>query len=225
MTLRTKSKVFAARKTRNPARATSSWLLPAVIVLSCAAIAGLWAGRLFAPDRPATATRAGATNDRRDFSLTDTSGQKVSLATYRGKWLLMYFGFTNCPEACPLALNTVAAALKAMGASAMKPVPIFVTVDPDRDTPATLKDYLANFGDGFVGLSGTADETAAIAKAYGVYYKKDQSHDGGYTVDHSSAFYLISPSGDFIKLLSANRTAGVLAGELQSAISNGRTIE
>lgn len=155
----------------------------------------------------------------RDFSLTDTAGQNVSLAAYRGKWLLIFFGFTNCPDACPTAMLNVGAALRELGPDAANVQPIFVTIDPERDTPAVLKDYLANFGDHIAGLSGTADETAAVAKAYGVFYRKRALDGGDYTMDHSTALYLVAPDGLYVRPYMPDMAPAQLADALRNLMT------
>ncbi|MBL8628036.1 MAG: SCO family protein [Rhodospirillaceae bacterium] len=135
----------------------------------------------------------------RDFALIDTAGEKVSLANYRGKWLLVFFGFTNCPDVCPTAMLNVSATLRELGDKANDVQPIFITVDPERDTPVILKDYLANFGDHIAGLSGSAEDIAAVAKAYGVFYRKRPMEGDDYTMDHSTALYLVAPDGRYVR--------------------------
>jgi len=192
------------------------WLIPALIFVSCAFVLGLWLDRITPP--PKTAAVA-APQPRRDFSLTDTSGQKVNLATYQGKWVLVFFGFLNCPDACPTAMLNVATTLRELGPMAEKIQPIFITIDPERDTPSLMKDYLKNFSEGIVGLSGTAEETTAIAAAYGVYYKKRAVGDADYTMDHSTAFYLISPQGEFIRPYKPDLDPTEFSIELSKAIN------
>ena len=111
----------------------------------------------------------------------------------------MFFGFTNCPDACPTAMLNVTNTLREMGPIAAQFQPIFVTIDPERDTPELLRDYLRNFDDRIVGLSGTADQTSAIARAYGVYYQKQPLPGGDYTMNHSTWVYLVSPRGELVR--------------------------
>lgn len=161
--------------------------------------------------------RDGAVSERparRDFRLVDTSEQEVTLATYEGKWLLIFFGYTNCPDICPTTMINVAATLDAMGARAAAVQPIFITIDPDRDSPALLREYLANFGGNIVGLSGTAQEIAAAAKSYGVYYSKEPTNDGSYGMNHSAALYLVSPTGVFERPYRPDLDPSELAKEL-----------
>jgi protein SCO1/2 len=194
-----------------------TWLEGTLAALGCAAVAGIWLGQTLS-----TASTQRVVEPRpavRDFSLTDTAGQVVTLSTYRGKWILLFFGFTGCPEACPLAMQTVAAAMTSMGQRGKAIQPIFVTIDPERDRPDVLKDYLTNFSDKIVGLSGTAEQTAAMARLYGVYYAK-RALDGGYTMDHSTALYLVAPDGTYVRPFRANVDPGQLADEISTSITS-----
>lgn len=137
--------------------------------------------------------------DRRDFALQTTDGQTVTLETYKGKWMLMFFGFTSCPDICPNALLNVSHALEAMGAAAKNVQPVFITIDPERDTAQVLKDYLANFGDNIAGLTGTPEQIAAVTNRYQASFRKRPTDDGDYTMDHSPAFELISPDGIYVR--------------------------
>lgn len=156
--------------------------------------------------------------DRRDFTLSDTNGQEVSLATFQGKWMLMFFGYTNCPDVCPTALLNIASTLKAMGPAAAALQPVFVTIDPERDTPAALKDYLANFDPRIVGLTGSARQIADTAKSYQVFYRKQPLDGGGYMMDHSSAFELISPAGIYLRAFRPDDDPDDFADELRAAM-------
>lgn len=131
------------------------------------------------------------------FALTDHEGRRVTQASYPGRHLLVFFGFTHCPDVCPLALGEVSVALDALGpAAAGKVQPLFVTVDPERDTPAALKDFVTAFDNRIVGLTGSAEEIEAAARAYRVYFKKVPVQGAlGYTMDHSAFVYLIGPGG------------------------------
>ena len=134
------------------------------------------------------------------FTLTDQNGRRVTDADFRGKYMLVMFGFTYCPDICPSSLQVISAALEQVGSKADKVVPIFVSVDHERDTPAQLKLYLESFHPRMVGLTGTADEIAAAAKAYRVYYKKvaDEKSTAGFTYDHSALIYLMGPDGKYV---------------------------
>lgn len=195
------------------------WLMPALIFVSCLAVAAVWLSRIEPLPRGDAAPGAVQKIDRRDFALTDTEGRKVSLDTYRGKWLLLFFGFTNCPDACPTALLNVGATLREMGAEAAQIQPIFITLDPERDTPALLKDYLLNFGDNIVGLSGAPDDIAAAAKSYAVFYRKRPLEGGDYTLEHSTGLYLIAPDGTYRRVFAPDADPAVFAKQLAAAMA------
>jgi protein SCO1/2 len=134
------------------------------------------------------------------FTLTDQDGRKRSDAEFRGRLMLVNFGYTNCPDICPLGLALMADAVERLGKQADDVQPIFITVDPARDTAAVLKDYAAHFSKGITGLTGTPEEIAAAAKAYRVYYKVhgDPATNPNYPVDHSGFIYLMGRDGKFI---------------------------
>lgn len=134
------------------------------------------------------------------FSLTDQDGKRRSDADFRGRLMLVNFGYTHCPDICPLGLALMAEVLERLGPDAAKVQPIFITVDPARDTAPVLKDYIAHFSDRIVGLTGTKEEIAAAAKAYRVYYKVhgDPATNPNYPVDHSGFIYLMNRDGKFI---------------------------
>lgn len=134
------------------------------------------------------------------FTLVDGDGKTVSDADFRGKWMLIYFGYTFCPDVCPTALSSVTAAMdKLSPAEQVKLTPVFITLDPARDTPAVMKDYAAAFHPKMVGLTGSDEQVAQVMKAYKVYGAKAKGGDATtYTVDHSSILYLVGPDGRFV---------------------------
>ncbi|MBV9863083.1 MAG: SCO family protein [Alphaproteobacteria bacterium] len=131
------------------------------------------------------------------FHLIDQNGKPVTEADLKGKWELVYFGYTHCPDACPTALNDMALALDKLGAKRSEVGIVFITVDPERDTPAVLKDYIASFDAPILALTGTPDEVAQAAKDYRVYYAKHPEAGGDYSMDHSSVIYVMDPQGRF----------------------------
>ena len=134
------------------------------------------------------------------FSLIDQTGKRVTEKDFRGRYTLVLFGFTFCPDVCPSGLQVMAAALDKLGAKADRITPIFVSLDPERDTPAQLGQYVASFHPRLIGLTGTPAEVDAAAKAYRVYYKKvrDEKSSAGYTIDHTALIYLMGPDGSYI---------------------------
>lgn len=135
-----------------------------------------------------------------DFALVDHDGRRVRDADFRGSAMLVFFGFTHCPDVCPTALARIAEILDALGPDAGSVRALFVSVDPRRDTPALLKEYVAHFSPRIVGLTGSEAEIAAIARAYRAYYRiaADAGTNPGYLVDHSSFVYVMDRGGRFV---------------------------
>jgi protein SCO1 len=132
----------------------------------------------------------------KDFQLPDTEGRVRSLQEFRGKAVVVFFGFTQCPDVCPTTLAEIAQAKQLLGPDGAKVQGIFVTVDPERDTPQVLKAYMANFGPDFIALRGSPEQLAAVAKDFKVYYKKVEGKTpGSYTMDHSAASFVYDPQG------------------------------
>ncbi len=130
------------------------------------------------------------------FTLTDQNGQSRSLQDFRGKLVVVFFGFTQCPDVCPTALGELVEVKRLLGADGDKVQGVFITVDPERDTPEVLKAYMANFDPGFVALRGTLAQTEALAKDFRIYFKKVEGKaPGAYTLDHSAAHYVYDPQG------------------------------
>lgn len=135
-----------------------------------------------------------------DFALTDGAGKTITNKDFRGKYQLIYFGFTHCPDICPTSLLLIQNALNQLGDKGKKVVPIFITLDPERDTPEAVGQYVAHFGPDFVGLSGTPDQIKRVADAYKIYYRKVEDTDSamGYVIDHSGFMYLMDPDGKYV---------------------------
>ena len=132
----------------------------------------------------------------KDFQLPDQNGQVRTLKDFRGKLVVVFFGYTQCPDVCPTTLSDLAEAKKLMGPDGAKVQGLFVTVDPERDTPQVLKGYMANFDPTFLALRGTPEQLAAVAKDFHVYYKKvDGKTPTSYTMDHSAANFVYDTKG------------------------------
>jgi protein SCO1/2 len=155
------------------------------------------------------------------FSLEDGAGKQVSDRDFRGKYMLVYFGYTFCPDVCPTTLNEVADALDHLGTKANDLQPIFITVDPKRDTPAVVKQYTAAFSPKLIGLTGTPEQIAAVAQAYRVYYAEHRTGPGpnDYSMDHSSILYLMGPDGKFIAPVRADESGKDMAADLSKLMS------
>jgi protein SCO1/2 len=149
----------------------------------------------------------------------------VTDADFAGRWQLVFFGFTYCPDVCPTTLATVSAALAELGEDADQVAPLFVTVDPERDTPAAMAEYLANFDPRIVGLTGSPEQIKAAAKAFRVYYARVDKDDqpDGYTMDHSAFLYLMGPDGDYAAHFSHQDDPGEIAGGIRGFLDGTRT--
>jgi protein SCO1 len=148
------------------------------------------------------------------FTLTATDGTTVTDGTYKGKWLLVYFGYTSCPNTCPTMLMEIGTALATLGADAGKLQPLFITVDPQRDTAELLREYLQSFDPRIIGLTGTPKQIADAAQEYGVYYAPHRIGAGAedYVIDHSSYLYLMDPRGSYAQGFDADTSGDRIAG-------------
>ena len=149
------------------------------------------------------------------FRLIDQTGQTVTEKSLIGKPSIVFFGFTHCPDVCPTALFEMSEVLRAMGSDAGKMNAYFVSVDPERDTPAAMKDYLSSFDPNLKALTGSPEEVAKIISAYRVYAKKIPLKDGDYTMDHTALIYLMDRNGNFVRPFNLKRTPEEAAAELK----------
>jgi cytochrome oxidase Cu insertion factor (SCO1/SenC/PrrC family) len=151
------------------------------------------------------------------FTLTDHRGRRVTDQEWRGKYTLVFFGFTFCPDVCPTALQVSAAALDKLGPKADRVAPLFISVDHERDTPEMLARYVSSFHPRLVGLTGSAEEIAAVTRSYRVYFKKvkDDKSGAAYTYDHSSIVYLMAPDGKFVTHFTHTTSADAMAAGIQ----------
>jgi protein SCO1/2 len=156
------------------------------------------------------------------FQMSDQTGKPVDQSVLNGKWSAVFFGYTYCPDVCPTTLQTLGSATELLGPKAKDFQVVFVTVDPARDTPAQLKDYLssASFPRGTIGLTGTPDQTAKITGAYKVYFQKSGT-GANYSVDHSSAIYLMNPKGQFDSVLRFDMTPQQIRDQVAKAMDQG----
>jgi protein SCO1/2 len=189
-----------------------------VLLVSAAFLAGLVfclgailivTGRLAAPVAQQVAAIGGP------FKLINQNGDVVTDQNLKGHPFLVFFGFTHCPDVCPTALFEISEILRALGPDAERMRALFITVDPERDTPAVIKDYLSSFDPHLSGLTGDPADIAAVAKAYRVYYKKVPLEQGGYTMDHTAIVYLMDKEGRFVSPFSLKRTAEAAAADLR----------
>jgi protein SCO1/2 len=155
----------------------------------------------------------------RDFALTDHTGKPRTLADYRGKAVVVFFGFTQCPDVCPTTLATLAQTMKTLGPEADRVQVLFVTVDPERDTPALLSHYVPAFDPRFVGLTGDAAAIDRVAKEFKIIYQKQPgATPGSYTVDHSAGVFVFDPQGRLRVYASHGQGPEVFAHDLRELL-------
>jgi protein SCO1/2 len=152
------------------------------------------------------------------FALIDGDGKPVTDQAFRGRWMMVYFGYTHCPDACPTALQDMANALDLLGPRKKDVAAIFITIDPARDTPAVMKDYVAAFDAGITPLTGSEEAVTAAARAYRVYFAKHPTKDGGYDMDHSSIIYLMDPRGRFVANFTHETSPDQIAAKLKAMV-------
>ena len=188
----------------------NAWTLrfaAAIGAVALLAAAAVWF--LSAPPRGASASLIGG-----PFALEDGAGRTVTDASLRGRPFLVYFGYTHCPDVCPTELARLADVLAKMGDKAIPA--LFITVDPERDTPKVMQDYASSFGPAITGLSGSPQAIGAVEKAYRVFSRKGAiQSDGGYSMDHSSIVYLMNKSGGFVEALNLDRPPEETAKDLE----------
>lgn len=152
------------------------------------------------------------------FRLTDQTGKPVSDQDFRGRFMLIYFGYSFCPDVCPTTLQVMSDAIGKLGDKARRITPVFITIDPERDTPRVLKDYMNAFGPNFVGLTGSAAAIKDVEKKYRVYAEKKPLKGGSYGMDHSSVLYLMGPDGRLVTYYDEAISPDNLAKELRGKI-------
>lgn len=155
---------------------------------------------------------------RPEFTFADASGKVSANTDFSGKFLLVFFGFTNCPDVCPTTLSEVAQVMDDLGPEAARVQPLFISVDPDRDRKLGLADFTAAFHPAIIGLAGTEAETRAAAESFKIFYARESDPAGpdGYTMSHSPALYLIGPEGDWLRQFSYGTPAAEILADLQS---------
>ena len=182
-------------------------MAPAVVVL----LAGGWLWLFGSAVREAQGPSIGG-----PFQLTTSTGRTITDRDLRGKYLLIYFGYTSCEDVCPTTLSDIVDALARLGSRAVQMQPIFITVDPERDTPQVMARYVASFGPDLIGLTGSAHETAAVARTFHVATSVvlDDHSPSAYTIDHSAALYLMGPDGRFLAAIRADQGGKAIAAEV-----------
>jgi len=183
-----------------------------------AGLAGLWAGRMLLAPRVPPQTEATLLNRPRalpELALVDQHGQALDLERLKGRWSLFFFGFTHCPDVCPTTLSTLAGAARLLQAlpKQQQPQVVFVTVDPERDTPQVLAEYTRFFDPAFLAAGAGLEATAALAGHLGVAYQKVPLEGGGYAMDHSAALFLFNPRAELNAIFSPPHTAAGIAND------------
>ena len=190
------------------------WGIAGAVSLSLAS-AILWRDDRFGTE-PASETNA----FQADFELTDHQGMVRTEEDFAGRWLLVFFGFANCPDVCPTTLAEVAAVMDGLGPDAARVQPLFISIDPERDTPAELADFVPRFDAGIVGLTGTPAQISATAGSFYIYYEKieEASAPGGYSMSHSSQLFLFGPDGGYITAYAYGTPAEEILADLNGRI-------
>jgi protein SCO1/2 len=197
-------------------------------LVALAAAGGVVAWRLRSlPPGPTAGGAVSAAAIGGPFTLVNQAGKTVTEKDFRGNFLLVYFGYTYCPDVCPTELQAMAAAIDELGPLGDKVQPLFITVDPARDTPAQLADYVALFHPRLIGLTGSSEQIAAVAKAYKVYFARADAGAGSsgaaeatsaYLMDHSAFVYLMGPSGQFITLFPGGTSPAAMAAAIRERL-------
>ena len=183
----------------------------ALLAVAFAVLTGIAVRRGVLAPKPQTAAVGGP------FQLVDQSGRRVDQSVLEGKWSAVFFGYTYCPDVCPTSLLLMQTAVEQLGPDGANKVNlVFITVDPERDTPELIKGYVSNFGPTIIGLTGTPEQIASAARAYRVYYQKAPSKDGGpYLMDHSSILYLLDRNERFITHFTHEAKAEAISAALR----------
>jgi len=190
---------------------TVRWAAWVAVAVSLLLAGGAWLLRDPAPAPAPAAIAIGG-----PFALTDHLGRAVSDQDYRGAYMLIYFGYINCPDICVPALDNMSAALDALGTAGDAIQPIFITVDPLRDTVEALAGYVPNFHPRLVGLTGTTRQTEAVAAAYSVFFEAEaHAGDDDYPVGHSGYVYLIGPDGEYLTVMSHAKAGAAMAAKIK----------
>jgi protein SCO1/2 len=202
---------------------TVRWIAYGLVVVVVAAVALVWVQRGglsgFNAARIGVSVPGGVSVGG-PFTLVNGQSKTVTDADFRGRFMLVYFGYTFCPDVCPTDLQLMTNAMELLGKDAARVAPIFITVDPARDTPQVIGEYTKLFSDKLVGLTGTPEQIAAAARAYRVYYAKASSAQSTtYLMDHSSFIYLMGPDGKLSALFSQGTTAKQLADGIRAKLA------
>ena len=199
---------------------TSTFTLTVAALIAAATAIG-WAISLWIPGKETSSevTEGQGPVIKSDFELVDQDGRLVRGEDLRGKLQLVFFGFTTCPDICPTTLTKITATLEELGADADTLHPVLMTVDPERDTPAVLKEYLGAFDPRIIGLTGTPEQVKVALRNFRVFASKNWLEGGDYTMDHSTFVYLMDQNGDYLSHFSASESEDELVAGIRKAIA------
>lgn len=155
------------------------------------------------------------------FALTDQTGKPVTEAAFRGQPTVVFFGFTHCPEVCPMTLSQMAGWLKTLGDEGKDIKAYFVSIDPERDTPDVMKSYVSTFSDRIVGITGDPDKVRAMAKSFGIYFKRVDTGDGDYNMDHTASVLMLNRKGDFFGTIAYEENPDTALAKLKRLAKEG----
>ena len=186
-------------------------MVAVVLAVFAASRIGEWTNPFGAPYRSA----GGPVPIGGPFTLTGPDGHPVASTGFRGKWMLIYFGYTHCPDACPTALNDIGVALDMMKQRRTTVAPLFVTVDPERDTPPVIAAYTRQFSPQIIGLTGSDAEIKQVERQYRVYAARQPTKDGGYGMDHSNIIYVMDPTGRFAGIIDGSANPEDIATQVE----------
>jgi protein SCO1/2 len=175
------------------------------------------AARPWFPAQPQMTSAATGDELRPQFDLPDGAGRMRNSPEFRGQWLLVFFGFTNCPDVCPTTLSEVAEVMDGLGRAAERVQPIFISIDPERDRALGIDDYTAAFHPRILGLAGDADQTRTAADSFHIYYEREAAEQApdGYTMSHSPGLFLIGPDGVWLRQYAYGTPAAEILADLQ----------
>jgi protein SCO1 len=182
-------------------------------------LCGAWLTVALRTDQTSEQSSASSVQIGGPFTLIDTRGKVVTDQTYRGKWLLIYFGYTFCPDACPTALNGISVALAKLGPEAKQIQALFITVDPKRDTPNVMAEYLRSFDSRIVGLTGSQVQADTVAKVYRVYVAPLKGGGDNYLINHTAFLYLMDPQGKFVNVIAGDVSGDQIAEKLRTMMA------
>ena len=203
-------------KSRAMKKSTRIGLLLAIIIVAAGAALAEWLvirndDVTKAPNGVITSVKIGG-----PFTLTDHTGRQVTEQDYFGNFALVFFGYTFCPDVCPTALGDIAVALDELGTDSVAVTPLMITIDPERDTPAVLAEYVPLFHERLVGLTGTAEQIKQVADAYRIFYRRDENPQyAAYLMDHTSFVYLLDPEGNVVSLFRYGTTPEDMAAVIR----------